>query len=555
MIFSYTRRNLSPGLWRLERFLEILPAALSWGLIFSLFFLCLFSPIAGVIAIVLFDLYWLFRLLYFTIFLVLSYGLLEIERSAPWRRRLEDLLNLDCAIGETKKRIREAKMDFKTRFSEKRHLAKLKQIKQKSLRFPQPKELVHLVLIPFYSEGISVLQSTLEALANADYPLEQIMVVLGVEERAGRSARELAERLKKEFGKHFFHFEICVHPEDLPDEAAVKGANATYAAKWAKKFFEDRGIALENVVVSCFDSDTVASPEYFSCLTYNYLTHPERTRTSFQPIPIYHNNLWDAPSFAQVLETGSSFMQLIEVTNPETLVTFSSHSMSFKALDEIGYWPVDLVSDDSAIFWKAFLFYDGDYRVEPLYVTLSMDVALEDNFWETCQSIYRQKKRWAWGIENFPIFVRGLIANPKIPLKLKIKQAFRLLEMNVSWAAWTPIMLILSWTPALIVTREFESSVAHFNAPRVAGVIFDLAMASLVISIILSLLLLPKRPKPVPLFEKLLFALQWLLLPLTATLFGSVPALDAQTRLALGRYMEFFVAPKGKRKVAPKTTS
>lgn len=549
MIFSYTRRNLSPGSWKLERVFEFLPATLSWGLLFSLFSLCLFRPVVGVVAVIVFDLYWLFRLIYFTLFLVLSYGLLEVERSVKWPDRLKDLLDLEHAIVRTRKRIHDLKNHFKERYLEKGHLTTLERVKRESLRFPHPKELFHLVIIPFFHEGITVLEPNLQALASAHYPLEQMVVVLGVEERAGRNARELAGRLKEKYGKRFFHFEICIHPEGLPEEAAVKGANATHAAKWAKQFFEDRRVPMEKVVVSCFDSDTVVSPEYFACLSYNYLIHPKRTRTSFQPIPVYHNNLWDAPSFAQVLETGSSFMQLIEVTNPETLVTFSSHSMSFKALVEIGYWPVDLVSDDSAIFWKAFLFYDGDYRVQPLYVTLSMDVAVGENFWETCQSIYCQKRRWAWGIENFPIFVRGLLANPKIPLGLKIKQALRLLEVNVSWATWTPIMLILSWTPTLIAPHEFESSVAHFNAPRVAGVVFNLAMASLVISIILSLLLLPKRSKPVPLFQKLVFALQWLLLPVIATLFGAVPALDAQTRLALGRYMEFFVAPKGRKAI------
>ena len=33
--------------------------------------------------------------------------------------------------------------------------------------------------------------------------------------------------------------------------------------------------------------------------------------------------------------------------------------MSFKALVEIGYWPVDMISDDSAIYWKAYIHYAG----------------------------------------------------------------------------------------------------------------------------------------------------------------------------------------------------
>src|SRR3989338_4851105 len=104
------------------------------------------------------------------------------------------------------------------------------------------------------------------------------------------------------------------------------------------------------------------------------MVSPERDRASFQPVSVYHNNIWEVPGSAKGIETGSSFFVQDEPTNPENLVTFSSHSMSFKALVEVGYWPVDMISDDSAIFWKAFIHYDGNYRVVPLYTTVSMDV-------------------------------------------------------------------------------------------------------------------------------------------------------------------------------------
>ena len=76
---------------------------------------------------------------------------------------------------------------------------------------------------------------------------------------------------------------------------------------------------------------------------------------------------------------GSSFSQLTQSTDPSALVTFSSHSMSFKALVEIDYWPVDMISDDSAIYWKAYIHYAGAYTVVPMLVTVSMDLAQDEN--------------------------------------------------------------------------------------------------------------------------------------------------------------------------------
>jgi hypothetical protein len=73
------------------------------------------------------------------------------------------------------------------------------------------------------------------------------------------------------------------------------------------------------------------------------------------------------------------------------------------------------------------------------------------------------------------------------------------------------------------------------------------SMFGLVTSAILSTVLLPPRP---PHKRKTVFLwmfLQWLMLPLTIIFFGSIPGIDAQTRLMLGKYMGFWVTPKHRR--------
>jgi hypothetical protein len=264
-------------------------------------------------------------------------------------------------------------------------------------------------------------------------------------------------------------------------------------------------------------------------------------------VPVYNNNIWETPGITRVLEIGSSFFQLVEATNPEKLVTFSSHSMSFKALVEVGYWPVDMISDDSAIFWKSFIHYDGRYRVVPMYATLSMDAVVAQTRWKTLVNVYKQKRRWAWGVENFPIVMRAFLRDKNIPFFLKLKTGFKLFEGHISWTTWAFLLTIIGWLPAIFAGREFSHSVFYYSAPRITGTIFHLAAISLITSVILSLYLLPKKEVSHPVLKRIAFAFQWLLVPLTFIFLSAIPALDAQTRLMLGKYMTFWVTDKVKK--------
>ncbi|OGW75016.1 MAG: hypothetical protein A2Z72_04445 [Omnitrophica bacterium RBG_13_46_9] len=337
---------------------------------------------------------------------------------------------------------------------------------------------------------------------------------------------------------------FVLHKDGVPGESRVKGANVTYAAKKAAGYLTEKGISFENVIASCFDSDTVINPEYFACLTYNFMICPDRYRSSFQPIPVYHNNIWDVPGFARVLEAGSSFFQLIEATNPEKLVTFSSHSMSFKALVDAGYWPVDMISDDSAIFWKAYIRFDGKYRVIPMYTTVSMDIVAGNSWWKTVINEYKQKRRWAWGVENFPIVMRGFMTNRGISFYNKFRLSLKLIEGHIAWATWAFLLTIIGWLPMVFANLGFNRTVLYYSAQRITGTIFNLSSFSLLVCIILSLRLLPKRPVKHPILKRLGLTAQWVTIPIIAFFLSAIPALDAQTRLMLGKRMEFWVADK-----------
>jgi len=542
MKFNFSRQNLTGHEAALERIFEILPGLASWTILLGMVLISFCSPLIGAMLVIAFDFYWLLRLFYMTFFLVLAYFRLSMEKDTGWMERVYELDHPDEYLRDFQNQ--HDKLDFKKKISLWLHKRKIAHLKYGGSLPPQSSEIYHLVIFSVVKESQEIVESGIESLAHQKFPPQQILVVVALEERAEESVKKGIQAIQAKYQKYFFDFLISLHPDGIPGEAKVKGANVTYAAKIAAKYFESKEILFDNVIVSCFDADTVVSPEYFACLTYHFMGYPKRNQASFQPIPVYHNNIWEASAFARVLDIGSSFFQLIEATNPEKLVTFSSHSMSFKALVDVGYWPVDMISDDSAIFWKALIHFDGKYRVIPMYITLSMDVVSGETWWKTIVNVYKQKRRWAWGVENFPIVMRGFLTVGKMSLSDKITYGFKLFEDHVAWATWAFLLTFIGWLPALFAGREFSNSVLYYSAPRITGLIFNMASLALMTTIVLSLFLLPKKKIKNSLLKKIGHAIEWLFVPLIVVFLSALPALDAQTRLMFGKYMEFWVTDK-----------
>src|SRR4029077_13040486 len=131
---------------------------------------------------------------------------------------------------------------------------------------------------------------------------------------------------------------------------------------------KEMGIGVDQVIVSNFDSDTVIHPQYFAKVTYEFLLSDDPYHRSYQPIALYNNNIWDSPAFIRVVSVSNSFFQFTESSRPDRLRTFSSHSMTLKALRDVGFWKKDIINEDGYIFWQCYLHYEGDYRVVPLFV-------------------------------------------------------------------------------------------------------------------------------------------------------------------------------------------
>lgn len=494
---------------RIHRLLEIFPGMLSWATLILVVILSWLKSTWIAIFILVFVIYWLFRTLYFSFHLRSAYNRMKEYEKINWLEKINQLSMIND------------------------------QLSIKSWH-----DIYHLIIFPMYKEPLEIVRESFYALLNSDYPKDRMFVVLACEKSVEQEVKETACAIEKEFGDKFFKFLVTWHLSGLPGEIAGKGSNETWAAKAAAKELAVKGIPFENVIYSSFDIDTAVFPKYFSCLTYHYLSVEKPTRTSFQPVPLFINNIWRAPAFSRVFAFSATFWQMMNQERPEKLLTFSSHSMSFKALVDVGYKQTNVVSDDSRIFWQCFLYYNGDYRVQPLYYPVAMDANAASSFWRTLLNIYKQQRRWAYGVADLPYFLFGFIKNKRIPLRRKLSLGFEMIEAHWSWATASILIFLLGWLPLVLGGEQFSQTLLGYNLPRAVSLLLTIAMLGLVSSAYFAIHLLPPRPLTYGRFKYVLLVAEWFLLPLMMIFFTALPALDAQTRLMLGKYMGFWPTPK-----------
>jgi len=497
---------------RFYRFLEILPGLLAWVTLILVVLISFVAPVFATFFIILFDIYWLIKTIYLSVLTRSSFSKMRQNLKIDWVNRLASV--------------------------------------EENPRLPglAHQDIYNLIILPVYKEPYSIVRDSLNAISRTNYPKDKMIVVLATEARVGVHSAELARQAETEFSQAFFKFIVTTHPDDLPGELAGKGSNEVWAGRQVKKeVIDPLGISYDRILVSVFDIDTVVPKDFFACLTWYYLTAADPLRSSFQPIPVFTNNIWEAPAFARVFAFSTTFWQMIQQARKEQLVTFSSQSIGFQALVDVDFWQKNVVSEDSRVYWQCLLRYDGDWQTIPMYYPVYMDANVGSTFWQTLKNQYKQIRRWHYGVENNPYFIFGFSKNKKIPKGQKIRQILVQTERTHSSPTNAIIIFLLSWLPIWVGGLGFTTSILSYNLPRITSAIMNIALLGLITSAIMSVILLPEKPPQYGKFKWLWMALQWVLFPVNFIFFGAIPALDAQTRLMFGKYMGFWVTPKNRR--------
>lgn len=491
---------MSKNTWKYKRLFEVLPGTISWLLVFFPVILAFFSPLAFTVYMTFFITYWLVRVFIMSYRLVKGYKNYRTEMKTDWLKKLDSL--------------DKGKYDWQ--------------------------KLYHLVIVPTYKEDISILRSTINSVKNSLYPMDKIVFILATEERDKDRALTYSKILKEEFGKVFFHFDSFLHPKDLPGEVIGKGGNITFSAQQVLPFFKKKNIPFENVIVTTMDADNMVDKKYFADLSYKYITDNDPVHKSFQPIPMFFNNIWDVPMLNRLIAMGSSFWQLVVTTRPSRLRNFSSHAQSLEALVRVDFWSTKTIVEDGHQFWRTYFKFNGRHEVVPMYTPIYQDAVLADNFIDTMKEQYLQKKRWSWGVSDIPYVMEHTFKDHRIPFFDKWANALILWEAHISWSTTSLVLATSAWIPILFDQR-FRISIAAYSFPSIYPKFLIIGWVGMIVTLIISTLLLPPRRGKKPILR---LALDWILtplvLPVSNIFFSSFPAFESQTRLMFGKYLEVF---------------
>ncbi|HMS50268.1 MAG TPA: glycosyltransferase family 2 protein [Candidatus Saccharibacteria bacterium] len=510
---------------RRYRVFEILPGFISWSILLAPALFSLINAGLTALFIIAFFLVWFVRAIGLNIRVLQGWSTLQQHQKYDWLSMIEEVQELST------KSVQYPKWHYDNIERLKKNPAPLK-----------PNDIVHAIIIPTHNEGRAILEPTVQYILNSTYDISKTIFVLAYEERGGPEVEEQAEQLIKDYKDKFRHAFAIKHPKDLPGEIKGKGPNATFAGRALQKYLEKEGIDPNCVMVTTLDADNRPHPNYFAALTYTVAVSPDPLHVSYQPIPMFTNNIWDAPAPMRVIATGNSFWMVVQALRPHMLRNFSSHAQSMQALIDTDFWSVRTIVEDGHQFWRSYFRYDGNYEVYPIFVPIYQDAVLAETYRKTIREQFIQLRRWAWGASDIAyVAEKGFFSKNKKLSTFDVTAKFlRLLEGHVSWATAPLILLFAAFIPAYFNPTDYTAN----QLPLIASRIQSIAMVGIVITLFLSFKALPPKPKRYKAHRSLWMVLQWVMLPVTGICFNSAAALTSQTRLIFKRYLDTFDATK-----------
>ncbi len=541
----------------LSRLLEMVPGTISWAVLILPLWLSFSYPWLVAYFVLSFDFYWLCRALWFGGAVIIAFGRIREVLATDWSERLAALRDPAARRAILEARLAAVGGDLSSsalgitmhrgsadaeRRRLRRELSALRAVEALGEPPPPVDELIHLALIPTYTEPLEKLRLTVRALAVAAWPVERKICAIITRETDDVGIANV-DALRAEFGDAFAEF---IHILDPLEPGIVVGKSSAMA--WGGRYLyrllvRERGMDPHRIIVTDLDADYRVHPHYFAYLSWVHLTDPNREVQLYQPIPYFHNNIWEAPMLQRLFAAVLTQLQMWRSVLPEKLQSFGSYSTTLHLVHDVGYWATDAIPEDSRFYWKSYFRYGDRFRAVPLFIPIYGDAVRARGYWRSMAEQYLQARRWAWGVTDIPFVIDNAVRHSEIPFTSRFWRIVNLFGEHINWAI-TPFVLTFGATVPLLINPAFSETTLGQNLPLYASAMLTVAIVSLAVLIVVEQMIVPPRPAEWGWLQRTLSYVQWIGLPFVGIIFSMVPALDAQTRLLTGRYLEYRVTEK-----------
>ncbi|KAJ3084606.1 oligosaccharyl transferase stt3 subunit [Rhizoclosmatium hyalinum] len=268
--------------------------------------------------------------------------------------------------------------------------------------------ILHVIIIPNYSEDVDTLCETLDVLASHRRALTQYRVCLAMEETEA-GCIEKARMIMKLYSEMFFDITFTVHPSNLPGEIRGKSSNVAFASREMAKYSAAAAAAsmasaaesnLDKIYgVSCngssdvcdipytatqhdheiltvIDADTIFAEDYFAAVACHYATATpsQRKIMMFMPSTVFDRNSDQVPIFVRTCDTYWSLgvMSNMYESSPVKFPC-SAYSISMDLCIAVNFWDAgpESIGEDLHMYLKCFFSTSGKLIMKPIFSAVS----------------------------------------------------------------------------------------------------------------------------------------------------------------------------------------
>jgi len=403
-------------------------------------------------------------------------------------------------------------------------------------------EIHHFIVITNYKEKVEKLEQTIEKVKEQRYAKDKISIVLAMEEREGEVARTRSALLKQKFGSVFAGFYTTYH-ELVVSEVIGKASNEAYAARFIDDLVMEKKLNRKNVIITVCDADSLLPSQYLAYVTYEFIKDELRDYHFYWAPVLLYNNFWRLSMPIRVQSILSSVIRLSILPQRDELIQISTYSTNLWLLKQVNFWDTDIIPEDWHIWLQAFFKFGTKVKTLPIYLPISADPVLADGHINTFKNRYEQERRWAWGASDIPYTIVKTFQTPHIPLLAKLRKLAYLIEIHLFWPTSFFVLTLSAFIPPLI-NPSFKRTVLGFLLPKISSFILTLSSVLLIFIVYFDHKMREKVKVKTSLKNLPLLFIQWYMLPIISFVFSSLPALEAHTRLLLGKKLEYKVTEK-----------